>query len=212
MKLKWFGGLAIISILIGAFSTNFLFEMIRWLLPTNVSYIAYSPFDGFMLLMYIGLGVAVITFFFGSLFILWREYNDALHLKEKEFLFKSLTPCVVLFVIGLVFGFLVYSKLMLPFFIETNNSLGLVNNWNLYTVMLSGLSLAFMLGLAFQLPVLIKGLIFLGLVTKDQLRKQRKFVIVGVLIISGLITPTPDILSQLIVGLPLYALFEVSLL
>lgn len=212
MNLKVIALFAFISILLGTFLAEPLFQFVRALLPTGVQYTAFNPFDGFMILMYIGLGVAIIFFFFGLLFLLWKEYNNALHVKEKEFILKSLTPSLILFVIGIIFGIGIYTKIMLPFFIQTNNSLGLINNWNLFSVITQGLGLAFMLGIAFQLPVILKGLMKLGIVTKEQLRKQRGVVIIGILVLSAIITPTPDILSQFIVGIPLYSLFEVSLI
>jgi len=212
VNVKLVAVLAFASLILGGLTAEPLYNFIRTLLPDTVQYTAFNPFDGFMILMYIGISVSVIFFFFGVLFLLWKEYNDALHLKEKEFILKSLTPSIILFVIGIVFGVGVYTKLMLPFFIQTNVDMGLTNNWNLNNVITQGIGLSFMLGIAFQLPVILRGLIKLGVVTKDQLRKQRGIVVIGILIISAIITPTPDILSQLIVGLPLYALFEVSIL
>jgi sec-independent protein translocase protein TatC len=69
-----------------------------------------------------------------------------------------------------------------------------------------------LMGLLFELPVLILFLTKIGVITPDYLRKYRKHVVIGILVIAGIITPSPDMFSQVIVAVPLYALFELSLL
>jgi sec-independent protein translocase protein TatC len=101
---------------------------------------------------------------------------------------------------------------MLPFFIETNLFLGLDNLWNLNNVVVSGIGLSLVLGFCFLFPIVLRGLIKIGFVDKVFLKSKRGFVVVGLLLVSGLVTPTPDVLSQLVVALPLYILFELSLL
>jgi sec-independent protein translocase protein TatC len=59
--------------------------------------------------------------------------------------------------------------------------------------------------------VLILFLTKIGIVTPKYLRKYRKHTLIGILVIAGIITPSPDIFSQMIVAIPLYALFELSL-
>jgi sec-independent protein translocase protein TatC len=66
-------------------------------------------------------------------------------------------------------------------------------------------------GIMFELPVVIYFLTKLGIATPDNLRKFRKYAFVILLILSGIITP-PDVLSQILVCLPLYALYEVSII
>ena len=68
-----------------------------------------------------------------------------------------------------------------------------------------------LMGLLFELPVLVLFLTKIGIITPNHLRKYRKQTIIGILIVAGVITPSPDVFSQLIVALPLYALFELSL-
>jgi sec-independent protein translocase protein TatC len=67
------------------------------------------------------------------------------------------------------------------------------------------------MGLIFEFPVLIVFLTRIGIISPALLRKYRKHTIVIILIVAGLITPSPDIFSQLIVSIPLYLLYEISL-
>jgi sec-independent protein translocase protein TatC len=68
-----------------------------------------------------------------------------------------------------------------------------------------------LMGLLFELPVLILFLTKIGIITPKHLKKYRKHTLIGILIIAGIITPSPDVFSQVIVAIPLYALFELSL-
>jgi sec-independent protein translocase protein TatC len=67
-------------------------------------------------------------------------------------------------------------------------------------------------GLAFELPVLAYVLAKIGIITGDFLRKYRKYAFVVILILAAIITPSPDWTSQLIVGIPLLFLFELSVI
>jgi sec-independent protein translocase protein TatC len=67
-----------------------------------------------------------------------------------------------------------------------------------------------LMGLLFELPILVLFLTKLGILTPAFLKKYRKHTAVAILIIAGIITPSPDIFSQLLVAFPLYGLFEMS--
>jgi len=210
MNFKWLAGLGLFALVIGTVLCEPFYLFIKSLLP-DVNWIAYAPFDGFMILMWCGIVISLMIFALGLIVWIWKEYNDILKPSEKEFVLKNLLPALVLFVFGFVFGLVIYTQLMLPFFVETNMGLGLENYWNLYQVITSGLKLSLLLGLSFLFPLVLRGLIKLGLIQKDVLKKQRGLVVIIILVLSAVITPTPDILSMLIVALPLYSLFELSL-
>ena len=212
MNLKWIIIHAIFSFIVGILFAEPLLSFIKSLLPVGVKFIATNPFDGFMLIMWCGLAISIIIFLLGLIILLYKEYQSAFYVAEKIFILKSFAPAVILFIIGAVFGIVLYTQIMLPFFIETNIYFGLENYWNLYSVITSGIGLSLMLGLAFLFPIILRGLIKLGALKKEFLKQQRAAVIIGILVVSAIITPTPDILSQLIVGAPLYVLFELSLL
>jgi sec-independent protein translocase protein TatC len=68
------------------------------------------------------------------------------------------------------------------------------------------------LGIIFELPVVMYFLSKIGLVTPTFLRSFRRHTVVIILIVAGVITPSPDIFSQLMVAVPLYGLYEISIL
>ena len=67
------------------------------------------------------------------------------------------------------------------------------------------------MGLVFEFPVVVLFLTRIGILTPKILREYRKHTIVVILIVAGVITPSPDVFSQVVVALPLYALYEISL-
>ena len=86
------------------------------------------------------------------------------------------------------------------------------NNWTINSYIDMMLPLVLGSGLAFQLPLVIFFLAKIGIVSATYLRKVRKYAIVIIFIIAGIITPGPDIISQLAVALPLLLLYEISIL
>jgi sec-independent protein translocase protein TatC len=208
----WFGILVFGCLIGGSILATPFYNFFLTILPQGVEYIAFNPSDGFMIIIACGLLIGAIFFMVIAGAWAWFYFRDALYQKEKDLILKSIVPSGVLFLFGAVFGTFLYTQLMLPFFMETNVSMGLSNNWNLYNVIISGLGMIFMLGAAFQLPIVIRAVCKMGLIKADLLRSKRSIVIVGLLIISAVITPTPDILSQVLVAGPLYLLFETSLI
>ncbi len=210
--LKFLGGLFFTCLIIGGLLSQITLAIFVSFLPKEVIFVALNPYDGFLILIWCGLAITLLLFMFFAGFSLSVYYKDALYEKEKKFILKNVIPSGVLFVIGLVFGFFLYTQIMLPFFVETNLLIGLTNYWNLYSVISSGIGLSIALGLSFQMPLVIRGLIKFKFVEAKFFREKRLIVIFLLLLISGIITPTPDVLSQLIVAIPLYLLFELSLI
>jgi len=211
-KLKLFSITGIISLIIGCLFAEPLTYFLITLLPKGIKFVAINPFDGFMILMWVGFAISIAVFGFIFSVWAWWNYKDILYKKEKELIIKSLFPSSILFLFGLCFGMFLYLNIMLPFFLETNVGLGLENLWSMYNVIVTGLGLSIMLGFCFELPLVVRGLIEVGLVTKQRLKENRGIVLFVVCLVSAVITPTPDLLSMFLVALPLYGLFEVSLL
>jgi sec-independent protein translocase protein TatC len=155
-----------------------------------------------------------IGFIVGFPFILWEIWKfirPALYDKEKKNAVLFIVVSSLLFFLGVLFGYFVITPLSVYFFGSFSASAEIVNEFNLasYTGMIKTSVLAS--GLIFELPILIYFLTKLGLVTPESLRKYRKYTLIIVLILSAIITP-PDIISQVIVAIPIMLLYEVSIL
>lgn len=155
-----------------------------------------------------------VGFIVGFPFILWEIWkfiSPALYDKEKKYAIFFIVISSFLFFLGVLFGYFIITPLSVYFFGSFSASPEIVNEFNLesYTGMIKTSVLAS--GLIFELPILIYFLTKLGLVTPETLRKYRKYTLIIVLILSAIITP-PDIISQIIVAIPIMFLYEVSIL
>ena len=142
---------------------------------------------------------------------LWRFIKPGLNEREIRNSRGAVTIISGLFLTGVMFSYFIAAPLMINFLggyavsAEVTNQIALTSYVSSITLM------TLLMGLLFELPVLILFLTKIGIITPKHLRKYRKHAIVGLLIVAGVITPSPDVFSQLIVFFPLYSLFEFSL-
>lgn len=141
---------------------------------------------------------------------LWKFIAPGLHPKERKASRGFILVASLLFFIGVLFGYYIVSPLSINFLGSYQVSKEVFNDIDLSSYF--GLIRASVLasGLIFELPILIYILTKIGLVTPETLRSYRKFALVGILIVSAIITP-PDIASQIIVAIPVLILYEISI-
>lgn len=140
----------------------------------------------------------------------WKFLKPALYEKEKKSAKSFIIVSSLLFFIGILFGYYVITPLSVNFLGSYRVADEVKNNFDLnsYTGLLKASCLA--AGLIFELPIIIYFLTKMGLVTPEFLKKYRKYALVLVLILAAIITP-PDIISQVIVAIPMIILYEVSI-
>jgi sec-independent protein translocase protein TatC len=115
------------------------------------------------------------------------------------------------FICGILFGYFVVAPLTVQFFASFQISSSIENNFTISSYMGTIISTVFYTGLLFLMPIAIFILAKIGLIDVDFLRKYRRHAIVVILILAAVITP-PDILSQVIVSIPIIALYEIGIL
>jgi sec-independent protein translocase protein TatC len=143
-------------------------------------------------------------------FEFWRFVSPGLYSGERKTVFGVVVFSTLLFIAGAVFAWMVMLEPAISLFRSFETG-GVRGHWSLaaYTGFLGRFVLVF--GLAFQMPLMILGLARLGVISPRGLRRYRSHVIVGLLILSALLTP-PDPVTQVLLALPLYLLFELSVL
>jgi sec-independent protein translocase protein TatC len=117
----------------------------------------------------------------------------------------------ILFFTGILFGYFVVAPLSVQFFGAFQITDKIRNDFTISSYMSTILSTVFYTGLFFLLPVVTYLLVKIGLFTPEFLVKYRKHAVVVILILAAIITP-PDVISQVIVTIPIYLLFEISVL
>ena len=163
------------------------------------------------LLIWVCITVGFVVGFPFILWEVWKFISPALYDKEKKHAATFVIVSSLLFFLGVLFGYFIITPLSVYFFGSFSTSKEIVNEFNLesYTSMIKTSVIA--CGILFELPIIIYFLSKLGLVSPSFLRKYRKYALVIVLILSAVITP-PDIISQIIVSIPIMILYEFSIL
>ena len=156
----------------------------------------------------------VIISFPVIMYQVWAFIKPALKKKEKKSIRGVVFYSSILFFSGIAFGYFIVSPLSLQFLGSYELGTG-ENNVAVEAAIMSYVStitsITFAAGLIFQLPILIFFLSKVGIVTAPLLRKYRRHALVGILVLSALITP-PDITSQVLVSIPVLFLYELSII
>lgn len=145
-------------------------------------------------------------------FEIWRFISPALYPKERREVLKALCLGTVMFFIGVLMGYFMVYPLALRFLSTYELSAQVENVLSLNSYIDNFMMLVLCMGLAFELPLVTWLLSLLGLVNKTVLRKYRRHAIVIIVIASAIITPTSDPFTLSVVAIPLYLLYEMSIL
>jgi len=155
----------------------------------------------------IGLMVAspVIVYYVG------RFLAPALTVREKKILIPGSFAVLILFLLGCAFGYYFLLPRTITAVIWFNNLLGFQLLWTTsnYFGFLTFTILG--LGLAFQMPLLIVVLVSVGIVTPQQLRTYRRYIVLGIVVTAAILTP-PEPITQLALAIPLWILYEIAII
>ena len=141
---------------------------------------------------------------------LWMYVSPALYRKERKPAIKGIVSFVVLFFTGVLLAYYVIFPLTLHFLAGYQVSERVPNEINLDSYISTFLTLTFMLGVVFEMPIVAYFLAKIGVLTNDFLTKYRKVAFVVVLVAAALITPSTDAFTMLLVAMPLQLLYEFS--
>ena len=156
------------------------------------------------------MGGIVLSFPF-LFYQIWAFVKPGLKQNEKGVARGIVFYVSILFFIGILFGYFIVAPLCIQFFGNFQISDAIKNDFTINSYMGTVISSVFYSGLLFLLPVVTYLFTKLGVITPEYLKKYRKHAIVGILILSALITP-PDLISQVIVGVPIVILYEAGIL
>lgn len=145
------------------------------------------------------------------IFELWQFLKPGLLVRERNMARFTMIFGLLLFFLGAVFAFEVVIPFSLRFFYGLNNGEKIVPMMSIesYIAYITEILISF--GIVFEFPVVVVLLTNLGLLRSIYLRKNRKYIILIIFVIAAIITP-PDVTSQLLIAIPMLALFEISIL
>ena len=210
-ELRWrlvksVGAVLALSI-VGYFFSDRILDLVTR--PIDVVYFT-GPTEAFAVRIKISLFAGLVAALPVIFYQVWRFVVPGLHAREIRVAVPVVVLATLFFLIGAGFCFFIVLpvgiKFLMGFGTEKLKPLISVNR---YVSFIGWMTLAF--GVVFELPIVAYFLGRLGIITSRTLSRGRRYAIVGILIVAGVVTPTPDAFSQLMLAVPLYALYEISI-
>lgn len=166
----------------------------------------------FLIHMKITFICALIVTFPYLIYEIWRFIMPALYEKEKKAVKGAFLFASVLFYIGVTVGYMIVFPLMLNFFSGYQVSPDVPNTFSLTSYISMFTSMVLIFGIVFEFPTIALALSAMGILQKETLKSFRRHAICAVLILAAVITPSGDPFSLMVVSVPLYMLYEFSIL
>ncbi len=164
--------------------------------------------DSMMISLQISFYAGIILAFPFLLFFLAEFIVPALNEVERKMLFPAAAAGFLLFLGGVLFGYFFVLPQALEFFFEDAKKMNWQPTWTVRDYYSFATQFIIAFGLAFELPVVVLALVRLGLVSVTQLRQTRSFAVVLIFLFAAIITPTQDIFTLLLMGVPMLVLYE----
>lgn len=180
------------------------------LMPEGTSMIATGVTSPFLVPFKLVLMLSVLLSLPYTLYQLWAFVAPGLYRHEKQLVGPLVFSSVMLFYLGIAFAYFVVFPLLFGFFIAiAPEGVSVMTDIGAYLDFILAIFFAF--GIAFEMPVATFLLVQAGAVTPNDLAAKRPYIIVAVFVIGMLLTP-PDIISQSLLAIPMWLLFEIGLL
>jgi sec-independent protein translocase protein TatC len=179
-------------------------------LPEGTSMIAIEVAAPFLIPFKLVLLLAVVLTIPYTLYQLWAFIAPGLYKHEKKLAGPLVASSTILFYLGMAFAYFVVFPLIFAFFTATApEGVAVMTDISRYLDFVIMLFIAF--GIAFEVPIATILLVSMGATTPEKLASKRPYVIVGTFVIGMILTP-PDIISQTLLALPMWILFEIGLI
>lgn len=189
---------------------SFISQPLRQFLPEGTSMIATEVASPFLTPFKLSL---VLSIFIAMPYILhqiWSFVAPGLYSSERKVALPLLTSSIVLFYAGIAFAFYVVFPLVFGFFTSVvPEGVTIMTDINRYLDFV--LKLFFAFGLAFEIPIATMLLIWTGATDAQSLKRKRPYVIIACFVVGMLLTP-PDVISQILLALPMWLLFEIGII
>lgn len=193
------------------FRTDLLGVLARPITDKGYKLVYLTPLEPF----YTQLKLAIMSGFVIALpFVLWQIWSfvvPALQPQERKYIKIVVPLSVFLFLLGTTFAYFSVFRLGINFFMEIGQGTA-VPTLSMGSYLSFVVSFLIPFGLVFELPLVMVFLAKTGIVEPGLFARKRKYALLLIFVAAGILTPGPDILSQLFMGVPLYLLYEISIL
>jgi len=176
----------------------------------NYVYVYIAPQELFLVYMNVALVGAVVVCFPVLAYQIYAFCSPGLSAKERTYISGALIAGAVCFLLGVAFAYFISLPFMLRFLIQFTGEVDVSASISIQSYVSFLLTVFVIFGLVFELPVVSVLLTGLGIVRAEWLVKGRKIMIVVIFVLAAIITP-PDIVSQIMVAVPMLGLYELSI-
>ncbi len=179
-------------------------------LPQGSSMIAVDVASPFFAPFKLILLLSIIITFPISIYNFWAFISPGLYKNEKNFIAPILISSTLLFYLGILFAYFIVFPLIFSFFTSIAPQ-GIEIATDINSFLNFAIKIFFAFGLAFEVPIITFLAVMLNISTVDSLSKKRPYIIVFAFILGMILTP-PDVISQVLLAVPIWMLFEFGLL
>jgi sec-independent protein translocase protein TatC len=209
-RIVWSVAAIVIGTLLGFLVSDRVIVILAEPLPTKQPLVTFGVGDAFAIRLRISLVIGVILAMPVILWHVWRFVAPGLTASERRAVLPWIPAAFVMFAIGVGIAYIILpfaAQFLLSF--QTPELQALLSARE-YFDFVSSLFLAF--GILMEFPVLLVGLSRVGIVTSQRLSRSRRYVALGIAVFSAIATPGGDLVSPAVLGVTLYALFELTIL
>jgi sec-independent protein translocase protein TatC len=185
---------------------TFVSQPIREKLPKGVQLIAIGVMTPFTVPLQLALLLAIFIAMPYILYQVWAFVAPGLYKHEKRFAIPLLVSSVLLFYLGIGFAYEIVFPHVFSYFASSTPA-GVTWQADIASYLGFAMNIFFAFGLAFEVPIAVVLLVITGIVKLEKLKEHRGYVLVGVFVVSAMVTP-PDAISQCVMAIPMYLLYE----
>ncbi len=204
----------IVCMIFGTFIISFIEIPYRWAMQEagqNTALQSLSPADGFVSYMTISMVAGAVLASPWIFYHIWQFIAAGLYPRERRYVYLAAPFSAGLFLIGAAFFVFVIAPWTLKYLVLFNKTVLKVDSnftFTNYVSFVATMTLVF--GLTFQTPIAVFFLHKVGLVSVTVLQRSRKYILLGMVVVSAIITPGGDFFSLLALCIPMYGLFELG--
>lgn len=193
----------------------FAHDVIQWMkqepLAENVEMHNFSPGEPLRIYMQFAMLIAVVITLPVAFYQAWAFIRPGLTPKERRSTLMYIPLAIVLLICGLLFGYYIIFPFILNFMSVLTQSLGATETYGMFQYFSFMFRIVVPITFLFELPVVVLFLTRIGILKPDLLRKGRRYAYLGLVILAAVLTP-PDLVSNILVAIPLIVLYEISIL
>lgn len=189
------------------FPTYRLFSILS---PPDVTFMQVEVGETFLVHIKVSFFLGLIVAFPFVFWQFWQFLKPGLYEKEQKAARGVVFICSLLFSIGVVFGYYIITPFAYSFLLGYDVGVAVTNGSSISSYVTYLTMFTIPTGLIFELPLVVYFLARVGLVTAASMKQYRKHAIIGILVLAAFITP-PDVMTQFLIGVPIYILYEISI-